>query len=127
MDSKLNPWWLVLIAATLSAAAFFFGTGLHPLWFMTWLAPLPVLLIAPHVTRWQVVAASLLGYCAGSLNMWHYYRQLVPPVVLLLSIVGPGIMLAVSVLPGVAWFTPRVRAFEVERKLVSPEYEAVIE
>lgn len=99
MDSKLNPWWLVLIAATLSAAAFFFGTGLHPLWFMTWLAPLPVLLIAPRVTRWQVVAASLLGYCAGSLNMWHYYRQLVPPVVLLLSIVGPGIMLAVSVLP----------------------------
>ena len=99
MDLKLNSWWLVLIAATLSAAVFFFGTGLHPLWFMTWLAPLPVLLIAPRVTRWQVVAASLLGCGVGSLNMWSYYRQLVPPVVLLLSIVGPGIMLAVSVLP----------------------------
>ena len=99
MDLKLNSWWLVLIAATLSAAAFFFGTGLHPLWFMTWLAPLPVLLIAPRVTRWQVVIASLLGYGAGSLNMWSYYKQLVPPAVLLLSIVGPGIMLAVSVLP----------------------------
>jgi apolipoprotein N-acyltransferase len=99
VDLKLNSWWLVLIAATLSAAAFFFGTGLHPLWFMAWLAPLPVLMIAPRVTRWQVVAASLLGYCVGSLNMWSYYRLLVPPAVLLLSVVGPGIMLAVSVLP----------------------------
>ena len=33
----------------LFAALFFVGTGLHPVWWVTWLAPLPVLLLAPRL------------------------------------------------------------------------------
>jgi apolipoprotein N-acyltransferase len=99
VDLKLKSWWRVVAAAMLSGVAFFFASGLHPLWFLTWLAPLPVLLIAPRVTRTQLVIAALLGYCAGSLNMWSYYKLVVPFPVSLLILVTPGIMLAVSVLP----------------------------
>jgi apolipoprotein N-acyltransferase len=31
------------------AALLYFGTGLHPIWWLTWLAFLPVLLLAPRV------------------------------------------------------------------------------
>ena len=99
MDSKHNAWWLIGAAVIASAVAFFFGTGLHPLWYLTWLAPLPVLLIAPRITRTQVVIASLLGYSLGSLNIWSYYRIVVPLPVSVLIVVTPGIMLALSVLP----------------------------
>ena len=51
--------FFLVIAAALATAAFsYFGTGLHPIWWMLWLAPVPVLAIAP---RLSTSAAFLLG------------------------------------------------------------------
>ncbi|PYI99800.1 MAG: hypothetical protein DMF00_09885 [Verrucomicrobia bacterium] len=64
---------VLLIAAGLASAALsYFGTGLHPIWWMPWLAPVPVLAIAP---RLRSSAAFLLGFAAwliGEMNQWNY-------------------------------------------------------
>lgn len=49
---------LLIVAGLASAALFYFGTGLHPIWWTLWLAPVPVLAIAPRLHR---EAALLLG------------------------------------------------------------------
>jgi apolipoprotein N-acyltransferase len=71
-----DPKFPVAIAAGLVSAAFFyFGTGLHPIWWMLWLAPILVLAIAP---RLRSGAAFLLGFVAwliGEMNQWNYVRH----------------------------------------------------
>jgi len=55
-----------------SAILLFFGTGLQPIWWLTWFAPLPVLLIADRVRAlWAFVIAAIASFLGG-LNMWHY-------------------------------------------------------
>ncbi|WP_250633601.1 nitrilase-related carbon-nitrogen hydrolase [Pinirhizobacter soli] len=101
MASRLERFLLPVgcVAAALSALAWWFGSGLEPLWWLTWVAPLPVLMLAPRVrARWAILAA-LLAYALGSFNLWDYfhtYIKLPPPVVA--YIIGmPGVMLAVCV------------------------------
>src|SRR5947207_15628812 len=58
-----------------SAGLFYFGTGLHPKWWALWLAPIPVLSIAP---RLRATVAFLLGSIAwliGEMNQWNYVRH----------------------------------------------------
>jgi apolipoprotein N-acyltransferase len=51
--------FLFIIAAGLASVALFcFSTGLHPIWWMLWLAPIPVLAIVPRI---HGGAAFLLG------------------------------------------------------------------
>ncbi|HEY2046661.1 MAG TPA: hypothetical protein VGG93_08780, partial [Candidatus Udaeobacter sp.] len=62
----------VIAAALATAALSYFGTGLHPIWWMLWLAPIPALAIAP---RLSTSAAFLLGsgaWLLGALNEWNY-------------------------------------------------------
>src|SRR6185437_9996870 len=55
-----------------SAILLFFGTGLQPIWWLTWFAPLLVLLIADRVRAlWAFVIAAIASFLGG-LNMWHY-------------------------------------------------------
>jgi apolipoprotein N-acyltransferase len=82
-----------VVAAAACAAMYYFGTGLHPIWYLTWLAPLPILLLAtraePRVVRW----AAFLAFAVGALNMWSYYHQVDVPLGLrLLVTVGPALM-----------------------------------
>ena len=68
---------LLIVADLASAALFYFGTGLHPIWWMLWFAPVPVLAIAP---RLHAGAAFLLGssaWFAGEINQWNYLKQLI--------------------------------------------------
>ena len=59
-------------AAVLSAALFYFGTGMRPVPWLTWLAPLPVLLLAPRVgARIACCAAGPRGSSGG--RMWDYF------------------------------------------------------
>jgi len=87
------------VATALSAITWWFGSSLHPVWWLTWVAPLPVLMLAPRVrTRWALLAACG-AYVLGSFNLWDYlhnYIKLPPPIVV--YIIGmPGIMLAICV------------------------------
>jgi hypothetical protein len=70
--SRLVP----IIAAGLGSAVFFYlGTGFHPTWWLLWLAPIPILAIAP---RLRTSSAFLLGSVAwlfGETNQWNYMRR----------------------------------------------------
>ncbi len=67
---------VLLVAAGLaSGALLYFGTGLHPIWWMLWLAPVPVLAVAPSLRN---SAAFLLGFATwliGEMNQWNYFRH----------------------------------------------------
>jgi len=84
---------LVVVAGLASAAFLYFGTGLHPTWWLLWVAPVPVLAISP---RLRGSAAFLLGSIAwflGEMNQWNYVtRELEPPIqIAILFFVGPAV------------------------------------
>ena len=85
--------FIAIVAGLASAGLFYFGTGLHPIWWMLWLAPVPVLAIAP---RLRGSAAFLLGSVAwliGEMNQWNYVQhELEPPLqIAVLFFVGPAV------------------------------------
>jgi apolipoprotein N-acyltransferase len=52
--------------------------GLHPLWWLAWVAPAPLLAAALRSTRWTAFAWALLaGLIAASANL-HYLRAVMP-------------------------------------------------
>src|SRR6478672_3625806 len=62
-------------ATALSAAAVWFGTGLHPVWWMAWLAPIPMLWLALR-SGWRTwVPATLVAFAIGSFNLWAYLHD----------------------------------------------------
>jgi apolipoprotein N-acyltransferase len=96
--SKRNYAVYSILATVATAAAYFYSTGLHPQWYLTWLAPLPILFLAPRASRWTAWLAAFLAFAAGSLNMAVYYHTVAPVAVVALSVVGPAILFAFSVL-----------------------------
>jgi apolipoprotein N-acyltransferase len=92
--------FLVIVAGLVSAAFVYFGTGLHPIWWALWLAPIPVLAIAP---RLRGIAAFLLGSAAwliGEMNQWNYVRHEIelPLQILILYFAVPAIVFGFGVL-----------------------------
>ena len=90
----------VIAAALATAALSYLGTGLHPIWWMLWLAPVPVLAIAP---RLSTGAAFLLGsgaWLLGELNEWNYVRHEieVPWQIVILYFVIPAAIFGLGVL-----------------------------
>jgi apolipoprotein N-acyltransferase len=68
----------VLLAAGLgSAALFYFGTGLHPIWWTLWLAPVPVLAIAPRLHRAGAFLLVSIAWLLGEMNQWNYLRHVI--------------------------------------------------
>lgn len=59
--------------ALLSAVLLYFTVSLHPVWWVAWIAPLPLLYGAFQTTRreagWLAFGAAALGYCSNA----HYY------------------------------------------------------
>ena len=90
----------LIVAAAVSAALFYFGTGLHPAWWITWFAPLPVLLAAPQVSRRSALAAAVLAWAVGGLNMWRYEHDLLsmPVGICLAILLMPSLFFALAVL-----------------------------
>src|SRR6516162_5742334 len=91
---------LTAVAALLSAFAFYLGTGLHPICWLTWLAPLPLLLIAPRLPLHSAFGVSWLAATLGALNLWHYFRHdLQSPLLLsLVVLLLPSAIFAAAVL-----------------------------
>ena len=94
MDSKLRTFVFGFLATAMSAVAYFYGTGLHPRWYLTWIATLPVLMFALRSSRRWAAAAAFLAYSLGGLNMLHYFRQVTPLPVTLLILLAPSAFLA---------------------------------
>jgi apolipoprotein N-acyltransferase len=92
---------LLVVAAGLASAAFsYLGTGLRPIWWLLWLAPVPVLAIAP---RLRGSAAFLLGSFAwviGEMNQWNYVTHAIemPMQIVILFFVIPAVAFGFGVL-----------------------------
>jgi apolipoprotein N-acyltransferase len=73
MDFAHDRRLLLPVAGLCSAVLFFLGTGLTPVAALTWLAPLPVLLVAPH-TSGRVAAGLAFAACLlGLTNSWPFF------------------------------------------------------
>ena len=90
---------VVALAILLSASACFLSCGLHGVWWLVWLAPLPILFIASKLGAWQAFAAALAARALGGLVWWSYLRNVVQfPLWLTLSFVLiPATWFALSV------------------------------
>ena len=109
-----RPGIAAVVSITLVASAlFWFGTGLNPIWWITWWAPLPILFLAARVSGGLAAAAAFCAFAIGSLNEWHYGRDLLemPFGTALLPVLVPALIFASAVM---AWrfFLKRARVWE---------------
>lgn len=66
----------LLLVSGLSAILFYFSTGFHDNWLLTWLAPLPVCLYALQARAGEAALAACLAYVLGALNQFGYLPPL---------------------------------------------------
>jgi apolipoprotein N-acyltransferase len=99
MTTSLRSVPVAIIALAASAALLFLGTGLHPLWYLTWLAPLPVLLAAPHLSARAAFGVAAGASLIGNLNMWHYMREIaqVPVGILIVFLMVPACVFGLAI------------------------------
>ncbi|MDF5754702.1 nitrilase-related carbon-nitrogen hydrolase [Spongiactinospora sp. TRM90649] len=64
--------WQVSGALAGTAVLFYLGTGLAPVAALTWVAPLPALLLAPRVPGWAAAGVAFLGSLLGTANIWAF-------------------------------------------------------
>lgn len=88
------------IAVVLTAAMVWLGTGLHPLWPLTWFAPLPVLVYAAGAAWWRAATAAAIAWLVGMLGLWHYLHDVVrvPVAVAAQFYVGEAMVFTLGVL-----------------------------
>ena len=100
MDSRQRQAGIAVIAVFASGLAFYFGTGLHPVWWLTWVAPIPVLVAAARLTRGWTFATAFVAWALGGLNMWSYFRVAleIPLIPVIVFISGPALVFAIVVL-----------------------------
>jgi apolipoprotein N-acyltransferase len=60
-------------AVALSGWLYRAGTGLRPAAIATWLAPVPVLVLAPRVPWYAAVAVAAAAWLIGQLGLWSYF------------------------------------------------------
>ncbi|MEO8044292.1 MAG: nitrilase-related carbon-nitrogen hydrolase [Spartobacteria bacterium] len=63
---------LALAAGGVSGALLFLGTGLHPLWWSLWLAPVPILALSPRLRARTTFLLASVAYLIGEMNQWNY-------------------------------------------------------
>src|SRR5208283_2050407 len=90
----------VLAAVALTASAYFFSSGLQRVCWPVWLAPLPVLLLAPKLRAWQALAVALVAHALAGLEFWNYLRHVVqlPLWLALATILIPSALFALAVI-----------------------------
>jgi apolipoprotein N-acyltransferase len=100
MNPQQRQALIALVAALTSGIALYLGTGLHPVWWAMWFAPVPVLLAAANLSRRWTFAAAFGAWAAGGLNMWKYYHVAleIPLIPSLLFIALPALVFAGIVL-----------------------------
>ena len=98
MGSKPSTTILLTLCLFCSACLFFVGTGLTPIWALTWLAPIPVLWIAPRLSNGEAFLIAASAHALGGLNEWHYSRSLLPTGIVASIVLGVACLFGVGVL-----------------------------
>jgi apolipoprotein N-acyltransferase len=92
--------FLIAAAGFVSAAFAYFGTGLHPIWWALWLAPIPVLAISPGLRGSPAFLLAAFAWLIGEMNQWNYVRHAIelPPRITILYFVVPAVVFGLGVL-----------------------------
>lgn len=97
MDSRPDrlPRFAAPLAVALTALGWWFGTGLKPLWWVAWLAPLPLLAYVLRARAGPAALATFAAFAVGGANMWHYANDVVrlPLAVTLAIILAPAVLM----------------------------------
>jgi len=98
MDSATRRLGLAAAATIASALLWTFGSGLTPVGWITWLAPLPVLLMASRGPGLLAFGMGALAWLGGEVPLWTYYvGEIGMPVPLVL-----GLLIATALVFGFA-------------------------
>ncbi len=99
-ESNLLHLPAAFLATAVTAVLVWFGTGLHPLWPLLWVAPLPVLLVAFRSSAWRTTAVAFAAWFIGTLNLWHYVRVVMkdPLPTVLFILAGMALVFTLAVL-----------------------------
>lgn len=97
MDSHTTNLPRAATAVALSALAFWFGTGLHPIWWATWLTSVPVLVVAPRLKTRHAFMTAFFAHLLGNLNEWTY-ASLLPLPAHLVFVILPAVGFGLAVL-----------------------------
>lgn len=62
-------------ALVASAVLFYFGSGLSPVPALSWIAPLPVFLLAQRASAMVAAGVGFVAYLLGTANSWDYYAH----------------------------------------------------
>lgn len=92
--------FLITVAGLVSAAFAYLGTGLHPIWWALWLAPIPVLAIAPRLRGSAAFFLGAIIWLLGEMNQWKYVTHAIelPPRITILYFVVPAVVFGFGVL-----------------------------
>ena len=92
--------FLIAAAGILSAVFAYFGTGLHPIWWALWLAPIPMLAISPRLGGGAAFLIAAFAWLIGEMNQWNYVRHQIelPPQITILYFVAPAVVFGLGVL-----------------------------
>src|SRR4029077_16748245 len=76
------------------------GTGLHPIWWALWLAPIPVIAIAPRLHGSAAFILGAIVWLLGEMNQWKYVTHAIelPPHITILYFVVPAVIFGFGVL-----------------------------
>jgi apolipoprotein N-acyltransferase len=90
---------IAVFCVLLSAAGFYLSFGLGDLWWLAWVAPVPVLwLVFGGGKPWSVFFAAFAACALGATSILRAYAGLLPAPVLVLAIGTPALTFAVSVM-----------------------------
>ena len=94
-----NP--IAALAALLSSSIMLYlGTGLHPIWWLVFLAPIPVLLVSERLGAFSAFCVAFAAWFLGGLNMWTYLHRVLhlPAGILVQAFTAPALFFALAVL-----------------------------
>src|SRR6476620_12608841 len=91
---------LVAAVGLASAELLYFGTGLHPIWWLLWLAPVPVLAVAPRLHGSAAFLLSSVAWLIGEMNQWNYVTHEIelPLQIIVLFFVVPAVVFGFGIL-----------------------------
>ncbi len=90
---------IAVACALLSAIGIYFSMGLGDLWWLAWVAPVPVLWLAFGEGKpWPVFVAAFTAFVLGATSILRAYAGVLPVQVLILALGAPALTFAISVM-----------------------------
>ncbi|WP_371405312.1 hypothetical protein OHA10_06800 [Kribbella sp. NBC_00662] len=91
--------WVAVAAALATGVLLYFGSGLHTIPALTWLAPIPVFVVAPRLGPGAAWLTAFMGWLLGLSNLARYLLgDLELPLIVLVFLVGLAAVFGLTVL-----------------------------